>query len=139
MKKIFSIILAMLILMTTALPAFAADASSEISPRYNNTSTTSVGFTISSSGKATASYSYNAYAQYFTGATVTTKIQKRTLGLFWTTVEDWTDNWTSAYKSCTHSYQLTDSGTYRAVVEFEIRGTNGAADKIESTSDTKTY
>ena len=139
MKKIFSIIFAVLILVTSALPAFATDASTEISPRLNNTSSTTVGFSISSTGKATANYSYSAYAQYFTSATVTTKIQKRTLGLFWTTVEDWTDNWTSTYKSYSHSCQLSDSGTYRAVVEFTINGTNGAADEIEMISNTKTY
>lgn len=145
MKKVFSIIFAILILTTTALPAFAANNSSEVQPYYNNTITTSAAFRISSTGYATASYSYSAYDNYFTSATVVTKIQKRTLGLFWKTVDinqpnnTWVDTWTSVDKNYSHSYQLTDSGTYRAVVEFTINGTNGPADEITKETSTVTF
>ena len=116
---------------------FSATASEVIEPRLNNTLTTSTNFVISSTGKATITETYNAYRQYFTSATVTSYIEKRTLGIFWTKVDigepnnTWVDTSTDFTNTIIHEVQLESTGTYRATVTYEISGTGGATDVID--------
>lgn len=141
MKKVIALILMVMTLMSVLqIPMFAATAN-EVMPLNNNTLAANVTFTISSSGLATVYTSYTGYSGVTTGGTITTKLQKRFLGIFWTTVdigtdgEVWVDS-SSEYRYATsHTYQLSDKGTYRVVVEFVVRGTGGAADEIEQTRE----
>ena len=106
-------------------------------PRLNNTATTSTNFTITTAGKATISATYDGYKNITTGVTVTSYIEKRTLGLFWTKVDigepnnEWVDT-SSDYVGCfIHEFWLENKGTYRATVVYEISGTGGATDVID--------
>lgn len=133
-RRILSLILLVVILSTIFLPA---SAETGIMPRYNNTSGTATNFTISSAGKASVAASYYAYADSFQSATVTSYIEKRTLGVFWSKVDigtpnnEWVDTFTHYTGSCGHEIYLEKTGTYRATVVYEISGTGGATDVID--------
>ena len=132
-KGLFSFII-FLILCSLLLTFVLADG---VEPRLNNTLTTSTNFTISSTGKATIAASYNGYQNVTTGATITSYLEKRTLGIFWskvdigTTNNMWIDTSSDYLDTFIHTFQLEDTGTYRATVTYEIRGTGGSADVID--------
>lgn len=136
MKKISICLLCMLMLFGYVTVPVAA-ANDGIMPCYNNVIQTNTSFDISESGVATVIVSYNGITGVTTGATITTKIQKRTLGMIWTKVDigttnnEWVDIARLADYSTFHSVTLPDKGTYRVVVEYEITGTGGATDVIE--------
>ena len=72
-----------------------------------------------------------------TGATITSYIEKRTLGLFWSKVDigeannEWVDVSTDYADAFVHEFWLEDTGTYRATVVYEISGTGGSTDVID--------
>lgn len=105
-----------------------------IIPYYNNTNTTSTNFTISSSGTATVSVGYTGYSTT-SGAMIETKLQKKVLGLFWKNVDNgtWVDSASSSNYRNSHSISLDSKGTYRIIVKYQIWGTGGPTDVIEST------
>ena len=132
-RRILSVFMLIIILSTIVLTVAAAG----VQPRLNNTAGTSTNFTITSAGKATISACYDGYRGVTTGATITSYIEKRTLGLFWTKVDigqpnnEWVDVSTDYYDAFGHEFWLEDTGTYRATVVYEISGTGGATDVIE--------
>lgn len=116
----------------------------EIIPRYNNVSYAESNVTISSSGKMNITNSFSGSASVFSRAVITTYVERKTLGLFWTRVDigqtddEWVDTiYTNVY-SGTHSHQLEKAGTYRVTVEYVIYGSGGAADTITREIE-KTY
>lgn len=133
-RRILASLLLIIILSTFILTAVAETG---IMPRYNNTGSTTTNFSISSSGKASIAANYYAYPSYFRSATVTSYIEKRTLGLFWSKVDigtpnnEWVDTSTNSTDVFGHSVNLSSTGTYRAIVVYEISGTGGATDVIE--------
>jgi hypothetical protein len=92
---------------------------------------------VDSNGVAYITVAYSGYTNITTGATITVELQKKFLGLFWTTVDIgmpdnmWVENVSDSnfYKS--YSYQLSKKGTYRAEIHYTIYGTAGAADEVE--------
>ena len=116
----------------------ASILASDISLLNNNTSSTSTGFSISSTGKATIVIDYMGYPEVTTGATINITIEKRNLLFFWNDVI--TDTITvQGYRYDDELYyQLEDSGTYRCTVEYVISGTGGADDVI-TFEDTASY
>lgn len=133
-RRIISLVLLLVILSTLFL---TASAEAGIMPRYNNTSSTSSNFTITSTGTASVSAVYNAYRDGFESATITSYIEKRTLGIFWSKVDigqpnnEWVDTSTSYSKAFVHEFQLQETGTYRATIVYRISGTGGADDVID--------
>ena len=137
-RRIISLILLVTILSTFVVMAAAAVIPDDgIMPCYNNTMNTSTNFTITTSGKATISATYDGYRNLTTGATITSYIEKRTLGLFWTRVDigqpnnEWVDTSSDYLGAFVHEFWLEDTGTYRATVVYEISGTGGATDVID--------
>lgn len=132
-RRILSFFLLIILLVTLTVFVSAAGT---IEPRYNNTALTSTNFTISTAGKATISATYNGYKNVTTGATVTSYIEKRTLGIFWSRVDigqpnnEWVDTSTDYLDAFSHEFYLPNTGTYRAKVVYEISGTGGATDVI---------
>lgn len=133
-RRIVYSVLVILVLCMAVLPATAQES---IMPRYNNTASTTTNFGISAAGKASVAGSYYAYIDYFQSATITTYIEKRTLGIFWSKVDIGTPNnewvYTSTEPADGFGYEiyLNDKGTYRATVVYEISGTGGATDVID--------
>ena len=136
--RAISLFLILVILSSFAMSVSAAVIGNDtVMPCLNNTSGTSTNFTITTSGKATITAVYNGHRGITTGATVTSYIEKRTLGLFWTKVDigepnnEWVDTSTDYSDAFGHEFWLEDKGTYRATVVYEISGTGGATDVID--------
>ena len=113
-------------------------SSNEIMPLYNNVSSANSTMSINSNGKMTITYRYTGYSSTTTKAVITTYIQKRVLGLFWTKVDigesdnQWVDTITNYKYSGSRTFQLSASGTYRVTIVYKIYGTGGSADTITS-------
>lgn len=111
-------------------------ASEAMTPYYNNVVTVDSAATISSSGKLTARYSYDGSRGITTKAVITTYVEKKTLGLFWsrvdigTTNDEWVDTISNYTHTGSHSVQLSSTGKYRVTFNFVIYGTGGSADEI---------
>lgn len=113
------------------------NSANEIAPCSESITQSSFRFTISDTGTASIRIIYEADGSNFSQAKVTVKLQKRVLGLFWTTVDiGETDNLWVDYSSdssgiFSFSTGLGDEGTYRAVITLEVTTTSGTTDVIE--------
>ena len=114
------------------VPIYASDET--VTPRYNNTFSTSADFSIDGTGLATITLSYLGYTDFATDATITCKIEKKFLW-WWNDVDGalWVDNVSGSNNVVQHTFQLSKTGTYRLSYEFVINGTGGASDVISST------
>lgn len=140
MKKLLSLLLCGLMLFASVLPVYAANGGNDpIVPYMNNANRYQHTFAVSSSGEAMVKVDYVGKESAFTSITVETYIQKKTLGLFWTKVDNgeanntWVDTSTALSGTFTHSLQLENTGEYRAVFKITFSGTGGADDVIEKT------
>lgn len=144
MKKLKKLLACLLIMATmiSIIPVGAcAEESSGITPRYSNVNACSLDFIITDSGLAQVKVSYEGRFGYMTQVRSEIYLQKRVLGIFWKKVDIgvtdnvWVDTSTEDAYFFTHSAQLQDTGTYRAVFEVTFSGTGGAddvvADKIQ--------
>lgn len=128
-KRLLALIFCVLMIVGATLPAFAANARMGHGVDYTTV------FQINSSGLATVRVSYAGNATTFTDITVETYIQKRSLGLVWTKVDNgesnktWVDTSTSQTGTFVHNLQLDSTGTYRAVFKITFSGT-GASDDV---------
>lgn len=129
-------LLTVAILCVSLLPLYA-NAEIGISPYYTNCNNCRCNLSIKN-GEAYTSVSYIAYSDLFSYASVTVKIQKRFLGIFWSTVDEWTEICYDVYGYVENSTDLEDTGTYRAVFTVEIYGIDGSVDEIED-KITSTY
>jgi len=144
MKKLICFVLCITtmfgLLSVSALAASSQD--SGIMPCYNNVGMTDSIFHIDANGLAYVAVSYDGYPDITTGATITIRLQKKVLGLFWSTVDIgepddmWIHHASGPIYYANHSHQLTDTGTYRAEINYTIYGTAGPADEVE---DLMTY
>lgn len=134
MRKFLPLLLAVVMFCFSVVPVHAEQAQ----PYYNNTMTVSGSFVITSTGEAIAAYSITGYQDYFKSAITVVYIEKLTLGLFWTRVDngmpdkEWSDFTSLNPYTNEHSIQLEKRGTYRAVFEFNVMGTGGSRDVIET-------
>lgn len=139
--RIKKILVTLLVLCLSIVPFFSVSAAAatqeEVMPLYNNTASVTTAMNINSSGKMTISYQYSGYPSTTTKAVITTYIEKKTLGLFWsrvdigTTDDQWVDTINDYRYTGSRTYQLSSSGTYRVTVVYKIYGSGGAADEIE--------
>ncbi len=137
-KRMLATVLALCLSVVPFCSVSASAATQEeVTPYFNNTLSTTTAMNISSSGKMTISYQYSGYSSITTKAVITTYIEKKTLGLFWTRVDigttdnQWVDTINDYRYTGSRSYQLSSSGTYRVTVVYKIYGSGGAADEIE--------
>lgn len=138
LKKLLMCFLSLAILISSSATAMGT-ADRIIQPYYNNATTANANFTINTSGKAVVSLFCHGTPGVMTGVTVKTYIEKKSFIFFWTRVDigqpndEWTDTASGSSFAKEHSVQLTDKGTYRAVVKFTVSGTGGPADAIPFT------
>ena len=136
-KSILCLLIAVLMMASASTAAMAA------SP-YNNTVMASSVASISESGLLTVDNQFQGIRGKTTKAEITTYVEKKTLGLFWTRVDigqpnnQWVDVVYDYLYDGTHTFQLSNHGTYRITVVYVISGSGGAADTITQTM-TKTY
>ena len=135
MKKISFIMAMIFVFMATCVNSVSA---SDISPYYNNTAITYTQFNISDTGEAHVDIEYTGRSGITTGATITVKIEKRNLLVFWNEVVNDVYYFREESHAETFVYQLEKTGTYRCTVDYLISGTGGLDDEI-TFQDTKTY
>ena len=136
MKRKFCLIFAILFTLSALFsPSVLA---SDVSLFNNNTASTATRFTISDTGEARIYVDYRGYPNVTTGATITVKIEKRNLLVFWNEVVNDVYYFREASHAETFVYQLEKTGTYRCTVDYLISGTGGADDEI-TFQDTATY
>ena len=144
MKKITAIILLLTTIITCMFVPVGAEGTGNftsvtgtITPRWSNGDACDYNFYILTDGTAKVTVDYVGTSGAFTNVTVTTYIQKRFLGIFWTTVDigqpdnKWIDTSTSIDGRFVHTVSLSNTGTYRAVIKIVFSGTGGADDVIE--------
>lgn len=143
MKRLFILSIAIILFISTFTSiAFANFGGAEL--LYNNVNSATVNASVSSTGKLTIYANYTGTRGVTTKGTITSYVEKKTLGLFWTRVNigqtnnQWVDTSNSYDYSVSHTYQLSDTGTYRVTAKFVITGTGGSADNITKQS-TVTY
>lgn len=131
MKKIVSIMLcAVLLIVGFETVAFASEANSGTMPRLNNIVTTNSYFNVAN-GNANVTVSYIGYPGVTTDARITIQLQKRNLLVFWKDVTEWVDISYEEDATFEHVYPVS-SGTYRVKIRYEISGSGGATDVIET-------
>ena len=143
MKITRRIIAAMQVLLLFAGLIFSVSAAGEVTPRYNNTLSATTTAAVSGSGLLTINNQYLGFKGETTKAVITTYVEKKFLGLFWTRVDigtandEWVDTIYNYTYNGTHSFQLTSTGTYRITAKYVISGIGGAADEITKTVEVK--
>lgn len=143
MKKLISTLLAIITLFSfITLPVYASE-SSTVAPYLNNGDRYSFVFAISSTGLSEVNVTYSGISGVTQKVTVTTYLQKKTFGLFWTKVDigttndEWVDTSTKITGTFTHQFKLSSTGTYRAVTKIVFSGNGGADDVIEDKIEKK--
>ena len=130
-------LLFVLVFVFSSIAQFSVLAS-DVMPLNNNTNLTKTRFLITDTGDAIVTVNYEGYPNITTGATISIKIEKRNLLLFWNEVMEETIYVNdSRYYEELH-YQLQETGTYRCKIEYVVSGIGGADDVI-TFEDTKTY
>ena len=100
--------------------------------RYNYVSTVQSVPSVDSSGYLYIAISYTGYNGITTGAKITTYVQKRILGIFWSRVNngqpnnEWVDNVSGWSYHGHHELQLPSTGKYRITSEFTIYAATGS-------------
>lgn len=145
-KRILTLVLILSMLFVMGIGGFtvsAAENEKNVTPRFTNCNYCNFIFQVLDPGEAHVSVRYSAKADVFTQAKLTVKIQKKFLGLFWTTVDIGTtnDEWV-AYSTDINGqfynyFNVDGTGTYRAVFCVEMYGTSGVVDTIEDTIEYK--
>ena len=139
-KRILFLAMAVFMVANCVLPFTVNAALPEdnlVSPMANNVEKVISTFIISN-GVAQIVASYTGYSGITTGATITVKLQKKFL-FWWNDVDNgqpddtWTANLTGWKNSVSYSLALSNTGDYRAVFTYTIRGAGGAADEISET------
>ena len=128
MKRLTSLILSLVLLLTIATPAFAVQTETTVSPRYANTSQAGISLVITEDGLAEWTIICLGLSNC-TGIDAVTYLERK-MGSLWIKmsieypVTDYTHSVNGRELVATHQKQLTYAGEYRAVVEFTVHGTN---------------
>ena len=127
MKKTISLVLVFILMLS--VPTVVNASGVDVAP-YDIGQNAS-DFWIAADGLAYISY-FCACDSLTDHVTITVKLEKRLLLVFWTDVEEWTITSSDLTVSDVLQYQLTKSGTYRCTIVYEVTNTDG-------TTDTKEY
>lgn len=143
-KNIIKRVICVAVAFVMAMSTFSAFAEAQmVEPYFNNTMDVSNEASVSSSGKLTIMNSLVAYDNYFSKAIITTYVEKKVLGLFWSRVDigQTNDKWIDViYENVYtgfHYFQLSDKGTYKVTTEFVVYGSGGPADTVTETATTE--
>ncbi len=138
MKKIVALLITAILMMGifTVTPFAAIKDDGIVMPMYNNTSNVTTNFLIEE-GIAKVTVGYVGKFNKLTRAVIKTKLQVQTSS-GWVDVNngelnnEWVEDRTTIMFSETYNLEVP-RGTYRAVINFEMYGTGGAADIIPKT------
>ena len=129
MKKFLAVMVCILTLLSVfSVVTYASEEENPL-PYLSNPCKTNTNFVIDANGNAKTTALLEVYDDGMISATIKTKIQKRFLFFFWQDVTEWIDETDENSYLASHSITV-DSGTYKAIVEYTIRGTGGDPDVI---------
>lgn len=152
MKKIISIFLAVVLLFTFSVGAYAeivvddnwfADllfdyvfgsshthGSVGASPDFTNTNNSSIAFYISGTGKANVTYTISLRSSSAVSATAEIYLEKHILGPFWQRLNiQWKDTFTERYHVQSFTANVNESGLYRVTMNV-----TAGKDKFKTTA-----
>lgn len=136
-KRLFiSILTLCLIIVPLGSVSASAATKEEMMPYYNNTESARITTNVDDNGKLTISYRFVGYSSITTKVVITTYIEKKTLGLFWTRVDNgqpdkqWVDTIYDYRYIDSRTYNLSSKGTYRITAKYKVYGNGGSADEI---------
>lgn len=124
MKKLISLLLVFALGVSVLLVPAWAQSNEEVRPYYTNTSSAQTTLTINANGKASIAV-YCLGLSNVKSIKATTYLEKKVNGS-WTRVDidqpndQWVNTTTLRVFSKTITYQLTSTGTYRAVTTFVV-------------------
>lgn len=127
-KKITALLLLLFVSMTLFI--LPVNAEEPTRSKYFNTVATTAGV-YSGVLKIHNEYTVSS-GTGFTSAEIHTYVERRTLGLFWVTVDNgqpnktWVDTSTSLAHGKNYSLTLTQTGTYRVTAEYTFYGSSGS-------------
>lgn len=125
LKKLFSVIMSFIILLSCNLTCFAfATKEAEIQPYYTNAETVRTSLSISS-GNASCTAKLTGISGKTTKVTITMTLEKKVL-FWWSEKETWTQTFNSKNGTLSKTYSGADSGTYRITAEYIAYGTSGS-------------
>ena len=135
LKRLFTLLFAMYMFVT---PSFAAIASNEteIMPRWQSVSSIDSSLIIEDTGMAYVLIRYIG-SNTLQKITFETKLQKKFLFFFWGDVANgetdhtWVRSFTAQTGSFSHTLQLEETGTYRAVIDITAVSTDGSSETIQ--------
>lgn len=126
MKRMLSIIFAVLFSLFLLTPVYAMNSSIELYSIGGGNGS----FFISPDGTANISYQHIGDA-LTDSITITVKLEKKNLIFFWKDIEEWTITSYDIVSSGELEYQLTKSGTYRCTIVYEVTNTDGTTETHE--------
>lgn len=135
-KKLFAVVA--LVLIMSILCCNVSIFASSVTPRWTNCDLYSFGFSITDDGMARVGVDYVGDANNLASAKSTVKLQKRFLLVFWNTVDigypnnEWVETSTELVDLFYNGFQLSDTGTYHAVLTLEITGKDGSVDVVDT-------
>lgn len=137
LKRWTTLILSLLLIGTTLVPAYASPAEETISPRYNTNINIACIPNLPDSGILYVTNTYVVNDSRITRVVVTTYVEKRTLLVIWNRVDigtpnnEWVDYGVNGDFDASHSAQMPAPGTYRVVVTFDVYSGTTLLDSIE--------
>lgn len=141
-KKFLAIFFVVWMMVFAAVPAYAAEAQEELSPRYAVPIDVSLDVNISSSLMLYTTAEYATYDPAVTRVVMTTYVEKRSLLVIWNRVDigqtnnEWVDVGGMGTFDATHTVQLSNSGKYRVTTVYEVYNGSTLLDTIEETVST---
>ena len=129
MKRLTSLVLSLVLLLTVVTPAFATQPETTVSPRYINTSQAGISLVITEDGLAEWTIICLGEPNC-TGIDAVTYLERK-MGTVWVRmsidypITDYHYSVTGRNLYATYQRQLTYAGEYRAWVEYTVHGTNG--------------
>lgn len=131
LKKIFSVIMSFIILLSCSLTCFAlATKEAEIQPYYTNAETVRTSLSISG-GNARCTAKLTGVSGKTIKVTITMTLEKKIL-FWWSEKETWTQTFNSSSGTLSKTYSGADGGTYRVSAEYVAYSSSGS----ETISDT---
>lgn len=133
LRTIFTLALALCLLVVPFSLSVSAALPEDngVMPCYNNTFGTDSSANIDGIGKISIAFSYDGYEGVTTHANIDIKIEKRTLGIFWSDTDmNWNQTYYSVSKSGERNFLVPSTGTFRVTLTYTIYGSGGAADVV---------
>lgn len=140
LRRIFCCVIALIMTGSLVLPAYAIQPEgSDVMPLYNTYIKTTYAADIDDNLNLTTYASYTATSSV-TRVDITTYVEKRNLLVFWEKVEigqpnnEWTDICYGTNNYAYHSKQLSNSGTYRVTMVYEVYNGTTLMETVEERS-----